>query len=514
MADTVRMSCRALRSFTTGFALASSIGLTIGLTIGLAGCYTPTFPEGIACSLEGKCPSTQFCDVDNRCYSEPGDRGGDGGVVGDARLTGLGLSVGTLEPAFDPAVTSYTVKLGLRTDSVAVMATAEDGATIRIDGSEVASGEQSGAIGLVVGNNAIAVTVTIGSETSTYQLELNLGAGVLQNIYAKGSNADAGDSFGRAIAVTEDRLIVGAPFEDSRIAMPADNSVSSSGGVYIFVRDGNGWAQEAFLKASNPGLDDRFGSSLAIDGDTLVVGAPREASIATGVGGDQNDDSRSTAGAAYVFVRSGSTWNQQAYLKASNSTFFTYFGGAVAVSGNTVVVGAIGDNSGATGVNGPDDNFDANDSGAAYVFLRSGASWSTQAYLKASNTGADDEFGTSVAISGNTVAVGVPREDSNGVGVNGQQSNNDAPESGATYVFERSGTTWAQTAYLKQSTSKSESRFGESLSFGGDTLVVGANRDSSSATGVNGNEDDGASPSAGAVYVFEKGTQVGNRKLS
>jgi hypothetical protein len=194
-------------------------------------------------------------------------------------------------------------------------------------------------------------------------------------------------------------------------------------------------AQQAYLKASNTGAGDEFGDSVAVSGDTVVVGAWGEDSSATGVNGDQADNSASNSGAAYVFVRSGGVWSQQAYLKASNTGAGDFFGWSVAVSGDTVVVGAQYEDSSATGVNGNQADNSALDSGAAYVFVRSGGVWSQQAYLKASNTGAGDEFGRSVAISGDTVVVGAPSEDSSAVGVNGNQADNSAADAGAAYVF-------------------------------------------------------------------------------
>ena len=126
--------------------------------------------------------------------------------------------------------------------------------------------------------------------------------------------------------------------------------------------------QEAYLKASNTDAGDYFGYSVAISGDTIVVGAIVEDSSATGVNGNQDDNSASDAGAAYVFQRSGSTWSQQAYLKASNTDASDYFGVSVAISGDTIVVGASGEGSSATGVNGNQDDNSASAAGAAYVF--------------------------------------------------------------------------------------------------------------------------------------------------
>jgi FG-GAP repeat len=160
-----------------------------------------------------------------------------------------------------------------------------------------------------------------------------------------------------------------------------------------------------------------------------------EASNAIGVNGDETDNSEVGSGAAYVFVRTGTTWTQQAYLKASNTESDDQFGHSVAVSGDTVVIGAPYEDSNATGVNGNQSDESATWAGAAYVFVRSGTNWTQQAYLKASNTGADDVFGNSVAVSGDTFVAGAYREDSSATGMNGDQSDNGASNSGATYVF-------------------------------------------------------------------------------
>jgi hypothetical protein len=136
-----------------------------------------------------------------------------------------------------------------------------------------------------------------------------------------------------------------------------------------------------------------------------------------------------------VFARSGSSWQQQAYLKASNTDVSDYFGGSVAVDGDTVVVGARREASNATGVNGDQLDNSLWYAGAAYMFARSGGTWTQQTYLKASNTGRLDEFAQSVSVSGDTVVVGAPGEASLATGVNGDQSSNSAQEAGAVYVF-------------------------------------------------------------------------------
>jgi len=174
---------------------------------------------------------------------------------------------------------------------------------------------------------------------------------------------------------------------------------------------------------------------VAVSGDTVVVGASLEDSNATGVNDNQSDNSASASGAAYVFTRSGTTWTQQAYLKASNTETSDRFGFSVAVSGDTVVVGAYQEDSNATGVNDNQSDNSAANAGAAYVFFRSSGTWTQQAYLKASNTGGADQFGNGVAVAGDTIVVGAFAEDSNATGINGNQADNSASAAGAAYVF-------------------------------------------------------------------------------
>ena len=204
--------------------------------------------------------------------------------------------------------------------------------------------------------------------------------------------------------------------------------------MYIFTRNGTTWSQQAYLKASNTDADDSFGRSVSLSGDTLAVGVYVEDSSATGVNGSQSDNSLSNSGAVYIFTRSGRTWSRQAYLKASNTDAGDLFGYSVSLSGSRLAVGAIYEDSSATGVNGSQSDNSAIDSGAVYIFTRSGTTWSQQAYLKASNTDASDEFGSSVSLSGDTLAVGADWEDSSATAVNDNQNDNSAGRSGAVYV--------------------------------------------------------------------------------
>ncbi|ULA65549.1 MAG: Integrin alpha beta-propellor repeat protein [Nitrospira sp.] len=331
-----------------------------------------------------------------------------------------------------------------------------------------------------------------------------------QQAYLKASNARVGDHFGTALTLSGDTLAVGAPREDSSGVNgdQADNSAPDSGAVYVYTRTNGTWAQQAYLKASNAGMGDFFGSALALNGDTLAVGAPQEDSAATGVNGNQVDSSASNSGAVYVYTRTNGTWAQQAYLKASNTTSFNRFGNALTLSGDTLAVGAPQEDSASTGVNGNQDQGDVNsqatNSGAAYVFTRTNGSWTQQAYLKASNTGLADYFGTALVLSGDTLVVGAKGEGSEATGVNGDQISDDAAGSGAAYVFTRTNGSWAQQAYLKASNTDPVDGFGNSLALSGDTLVVGAAWEDSATTGINGDQLNDGAQESGAVYVFTR----------
>lgn len=358
--------------------------------------------------------------------------------------------------------------------------------------------------------DAVAIsgdTVVVGSpEAGRIYIFVRSGGTWIQQASLTASNITWSYDFGSSVAISGDIVVVGAIGESNSATgvngNPTAGYASYSGAAYIFVRNGTTWTQQAYLKASNAEANDQFGSSVAVSGDTVVVGAPNEASNATGSNGNQTSNTAQYSGAAYVFTRSGTTWTQQAYLKASNNSEWDHFGFSVAASGDTVLVGAVGEMSVATGVNGNQTVNGQSPTGAAYVFTRSGTTWSQQAYLKASNTGDNDSFGISLAISGDTAVIGAPGEDSNATGTNGNQANNSARNSGAAYVFTRSDTTWTQQAYLKASNTSADDSFATSVAISGDRIVVGAHGEDSIATGIDGNQADNSASGAGAAYVF------------
>lgn len=280
-----------------------------------------------------------------------------------------------------------------------------------------------------------------------------------------------------------------------------------------------GWRQAGFVKASHPGEGDQFGFSVALSGDggTLAVGAPMESSAANRINGNQADDSAYRAGAVYVYTRSGSTWLQQAYVKASNAGEFDQFGFVVALSGdgNTLAVGAPFESSGAAGINRDQAGDSVPNSGAVYVFRRSGGAWSQQAYIKASNAGEADDgdtFGFSLALSddGSTLAVGTPSEDSSAAGIDGNQADNSAIGAGAVYVFTRTGHGWSQQAYVKAPHTRAGMLFGYSvgLSADGHTLAVGAYDESGCSSLINGPFTPSTCNGTGAVFILARTGQT------
>lgn len=330
-----------------------------------------------------------------------------------------------------------------------------------------------------------------------------------------------GDNFGFVASFSADgtTFAIGAPSESSSATGingdQTNTTAGTTGAAYVYASSGGAFTLQAYVKASTIARGAQFGTAVAIsaDGSTLVVGSPQEKSNATGINGNQADVSMSNAGAAYVFTRSGTTWSQQAYIKASNTQAEGRFGQSVAISGdgNTVVIGSIGESGASTGVNGdqtPEPN-NHSGSGAAYVFTRSGATWSQQAYVKASTSNHGGiKFGGACALSGtgDTMFVSALWEQSNATGIDGDQTNSSLDIAGAVYAFVRSGTTWTQQAYIKASNTRANQNFGAVVSTSGDgnTLVVGAYGDSSNGTGVNGNQADTSLFEAGAAFVFTR----------
>jgi hypothetical protein len=228
----------------------------------------------------------------------------------------------------------------------------------------------------------------------------------------------------------------------------------------VFTRAAGAWTQQAKLVASDGAAGDQFGFSVALDGDTVVIGAFRD------------DDKGSDSGSAYVFTRAGSGWTQQAKLVASDGAAGDQFGWSVALDGDTAVIGArLDDDKGI-------------DSGSAYVFTRAGGAWTQQAKLVASDGAAGDQFGFSVALDGDTAVIGAFGDDDNG------------SDSGSAYVFTRAGSGWSETLKLLASDGKAFDLLGYyngAVDISGSTVLAGAPLHDLA---------DPVRTDAGAAYVF------------
>lgn len=332
-----------------------------------------------------------------------------------------------------------------------------------------------------------------------------------QQAYIKASNPDFDDAFGFAIDLSADgdTLAVGAPFEESLVDIGSD-----LGAVYLFRRNSaDTWSQRAYIRPSSTEDRDSFGLSVALDGsgEILAVGAPFEDSAATGIDGDQDDNTAIAAGAVYVYTGDHSTddWQLSAYVKAPNTESVDQFGQvALSDDGTTLVVGAPGEDSSADEIDGDQADNGVSFSGAAYVYGRSGATWQFQTYLKAPNPDEVDSFGGSVAFSrdGNTLAIGAGNEDSGSSGVGGDMTDNNVSDAGAAYLFRRedSAAPWRLHAYVKAANPGSTDRFGSrlALSADGSTFAAGAPSENSAATGIDGDQGDDSAFSAGAAYLY------------
>jgi hypothetical protein len=429
--------------------------------------------------------------------------------------------------------------------------------------SEARASERFGAsVAISADGNTMAVTGSHGgatTATSTGSVSIFSRSGNSWSFVTKvvPSNDSDLDAFGQSIALSADgsTLAVGAPQEASANSNPADNSAPGAGAVYIFRRISNGWEQSAYLKASTPQQAANFGASLAVSADASVIaiGAPYQA---TGL---------VTYGAAYVFTRGGANWIEQSALAAPVQMASAYFGISLAIngSGSLVAVGAYGEDIGALDFAGrvhlysralntwsfqnsvsaatPSSgaqfgaavaldsagttlavSASTEDSlpdptqkfvGAVHVFSLNGTTPNFIARLVPSNAEGSDWFGTALALSndGHTIAATSVYENGDATGIDGVTSAVPARDSGAAYIFADALGTWKQRAYVKASNTELEDAFGTAVALdaAGNTLVVTAPDEQSSASGFNGNQIDDCESSdahcaedSGAVYVY------------
>ena len=253
----------------------------------------------------------------------------------------------------------------------------------------------------------------------------------------------ADNYFGYSVSLSDDGLAVGASGDEDE-----------SGSTYLFTRSNGVWSQQTKLTATDGGASGRFGTSVSLWGESLAVGAYYE-------------DNGAGSGSTYVFTRSNGVWSEQAKLTAIDSAASDYFGRSVSLSGDSLAIGAYGD----------DDNGSA--SGSAYLFIRSNGVWSQQGKVTAADGAEGDQFGYSVSLSGDNLGVGAYGDDDNG------------ESSGSAYLFTRNNGVWSQQSKLTADDGAAIDQFGISISLSGDSLAVAA----------NGDDDNGNA--SGSAYVFD-----------
>ncbi|MEP5255318.1 MAG: T9SS type A sorting domain-containing protein [Winogradskyella arenosi] len=378
--------------------------------------------------------------------------------------------------------------------------TASDGVTSDYFGISVAIAGDSAIVGAYLDDDA-------GSSSGSAYIFMRSGNSWTEQAKLTASDADGADQFGYSVAIAGDSAIVGA--------YGNNDAGSSSGSAYIFKRLGNSWTEQSKLTASDADVFDYFGWSVAIAGDSAIIGALRNSDAGTDsgsayffeletpeppadinwneiinatasdgaaydqfgnsvaidgdyaiVGAYGNDDAGSESGSAYIYMRSGNTWIEQAKLTASDAADGDRFGFSVAIAGDYAIVGAYLDDDAGS------------ESGSAYIFMRSGNSWTEQAKLTASDAAYDDEFGRSVAIAGDYAIVGAYRD------------NDAGGDSGSAYIFIRSGNSWTEQTKLTASDAAGGDEFGFSVAIAGDYAIVGAYK------------DDDAGSHSGSAYIF------------
>ncbi len=308
----------------------------------------------------------------------------------------------------------------------------------KLHASDAEAGDAFGVSVSVSGDTALIGAYGEDSGRGAVYVYTAFGTTWTQQATLKASDGVGNDQFGCSVAVEGNTALIGAYGDDAY-----------TGSAYVFIRIGTTWTQQAKLTAPDGVANDAFGSPVALSGDTALIGA-------TG-----NDDCKGTA---YVFTRIGSNWTQQARLTASDGASYDFFC-SVSLCGDTAVIGAYGDE---------------RNTGSAYVFTRNGSTWTQQAKLNASDGEMNDYFGSCVSLSGDTVLIGAPMKNGNGT------------NSGSAYLFTQSDSTWTQQAKLLASDSTAFDMFGCSVRLSGGIALIGADGDSD-----NGYD-------SGSAYIFTR----------
>jgi hypothetical protein len=570
----------------------------LGLVDSGSGCRAATSCSAGACDPASECT---MAGAMPSCGACPAGYSGDGTTGCIPELSGLHASCGVFTSALTSGVYQYRLQVPTLCQRVDLTFETAPGVRLRVNQHEAPAALAWSSDILEIGENMLQVSVS--SElglTRNYALVVERHA--VETTYIKASNANGSDDFGFFVAASGNTLVAGAPFEDSAAGdVNGDQSnegAQESGAAYVYVHQGSSWIQQAYLKTDAPASGDCFGAAVAISNDTIVVGAPghdpqlfgltpatRAGSAYTfvrrgevwslqvkltpkaPVNGDlfgepvaiqgdtafvsavYDDVGATHSGAVYVFTRNGETWTQRQKLKPAQPIAESAFGGSLAVDGDTLMIGAPLDSSGAS------------ESGSVYVFTLRDGMWQEQQRLRAAQPKAGatlgwalavrdntavvsaagvnltttrattsgevflarrnqddwalgkslvaqtprigDYFGASVALTKHALLIGADADRSGSRGEGGDPSRIDAMGAGAAYLYAQQGDTWVPTAYLKSSNLDPGDSFGQSVAMTDDSVFVGAPMEDSTSHGINGNPSSNDTIDSGAIYVYQ-----------
>jgi cadherin-like protein/FG-GAP repeat protein len=410
--------------------------------------------------------------------------GGGGGENEDAdipqastlKLATLDLSIGQVNELLSSNNTNYTSTMAYMTESIEIRASAEDGASVTVNGEIVNAETSSSTIALQEGSNFIDIDVVSSDGTQSRNYTLNVTRQTQkrfsQSLFIKETEPTRYGNFGTNAVIDGNTMVVVAAND-----------------VHIYENSTGSWVLETILE---PIHGTSLGNALALEGDTLVIGKWWEKNSVGGINQVQTDEELDGSGAVYVFVKVGGEWTLQAHIKADEPIEYDSLGGAVALNGDTLVIGAPGHPSSV-----PENTLNGFvfDAGSAYVYERTDDVWSFVTRLTAAYPTGGDRFGSSVAVNENTIVIGAHKEDSEAQGLNGNQDSNIGPDSGAVFIYENLADEWILQAYLKPADSKLGTEFGNAVRLHGDLLFVAAFRES---------EDPDGFDYGGGVYIFSK----------
>jgi hypothetical protein len=452
----------------------------------------------------------------------------------------LDLSCGALTAPLSRDRFEYNIDSNLFCQRLTLTPHAPDDTLIEVNGQSLDAAPSWTSEHLELGENPVSIVLTAPNSGASSRYELTIVRAGRQEAKMKARPPGSNDLFGHIIAIDKDVVVAGAPYEDGAAGgvnpEPGSSILSDSGAAYVFVRNGVGqWAQEAYLKADSPRSGAHFGASVAVFGDLIAVGA---------IGNDPNQQPapNAIAGAVYLFKRSGTTWTQVARFAADDTGSSDMFGYKVILTADKLLVTA------------PFESSAVSQSGAAYVFDRQGEKVQQVAKLKSSRPYSLAGWGIGLAYDGSTIAVGACWDNqtvrSGGTGSVFTQRNGTWEEqflepnmptelatfglsmavlgdtlavgaprwgyytrtpSGQVYMFKRTADGWRQTTILQAFVPRPSDFFGVQLVLTPTALIIGANGDSSGAGGFHADYNDDSTFGSGAIYLLErKGDELVN----